>query len=171
MSGLRALLCSELKQTWYVCGSAMRIFKWTTDFLCSEESPVVPVWISFPYLPIHFVQCKEALFSIASAIGQPLRIDQATATLSRPSVARVLVEHDVTQPLLPRIRIGVGDSGFWQNVVYEKIPLYCASCKHLGHAAETCYVANPGQDKEAVAWSIRGGLPMVDAIENKASLH
>ncbi|KAH9684248.1 hypothetical protein KPL70_013486 [Citrus sinensis] len=133
-----------VKQTWYVCGSAMRIFKWTTDFLCSEESPVVPVWISFPYLPIHFVQCKEALFSIASAIGQPLRIDQATASLSRPSVARVLVEHDVTQPLLPRIRIGVGDSGFWQNVVYEKIPLYCASCKHLGHAAETCYVANPG---------------------------
>ncbi|KAL9451935.1 hypothetical protein AB3S75_007859 [Citrus x aurantiifolia] len=121
----------------------MRIFKWTTDFLCSEESPVVPIWISFPYLPIHFVQCKEALFSIASAIGQPLRIDQVTASLSRPSVARVLVEHDVTQPLLPRIRIGVGDSGFWQNVVYEKIPLYCASCKHLGHAAETCYVANP----------------------------
>ena len=132
-----------VKQTWYVCGNAMRIFKWTTDFLCSEESPVVPVWISLPYLPIHFVQCKEALFSIASAIGQPLRIDHATASLSRPSVARVLVEHDVTQPLLPRIRIGMGDSGFWQKVVYEKIPLYCASCKHLGHAVETCYVANP----------------------------
>ncbi|KAH9706483.1 protein IQ-DOMAIN 31 [Citrus sinensis] len=42
------------------------------------------------------------------------------------------------------IRIGVGDSGFWQNVMFEKIPLYCASCKHLGHTIETCYVANPG---------------------------
>ncbi|KAL9448763.1 hypothetical protein AB3S75_016127 [Citrus x aurantiifolia] len=122
----------------------MRIFKWTTDCRCSEESPIVPVWISFPYLPIHFVQCKEALFSIASAIGKPLRIDQATASLSRPSVARVLIERDVTQPLLPRIRIGVGNSGFWQNVLYEKIPHYCASCKPLGNAAETCYVANPG---------------------------
>ena len=55
---------------------------------------------------------KEALFSITSAIGKPLRIDQATASLARPSVARVLVEYDVTQPPLPRIQIGVGDSGF-----------------------------------------------------------
>ncbi|XP_015389274.2 uncharacterized protein LOC107178506 [Citrus sinensis] len=121
----------------------MRIFKWTTNFRCSEESPIVPVWISFPYLPVHFMHCRETLFSIASAIGKPLRIDQATASLARPSIARVLVEYDVTQPPLPRIRIGVGDSGFWQNVIFEKIPLYCASCKHLGHTIETCYVANP----------------------------
>ncbi|KAH9805152.1 Egg cell-secreted-like protein [Citrus sinensis] len=84
----------------------MRIFKWTTDFRCSEESPIVLVWISFPYLPVQFMHCKEALFSIASTIGKPLRIDQATASLARPSVARVLVEYDVTQPPLPRIRIG-----------------------------------------------------------------
>lgn len=132
-----------VKQIWYVNGSAMRIFKWTTDFRCSEESPIVPLWISFPYLPIHFVQCNEALFSIASTIGKPLRIDQATASLAQPSIARVLVEH-VTQPPLQRIQIGVGDSGFWLSVVYEKIPLYCASCKHLSHAFETCYMANPG---------------------------
>ena len=48
----------------------MRIFKWTTDFQCSEKLPIVPVWISFSYLPIHFVQCKEALFSIALAVGK-----------------------------------------------------------------------------------------------------
>ena len=38
----------------------------------------------------------------------------------------------------------MGDSGFWQSVIFEKIPLYCASCKHFGHTIETCYVANPG---------------------------
>ncbi|XP_052300251.1 armadillo repeat-containing protein LFR-like [Citrus sinensis] len=90
------------------------------------------------------MHCKEALISIASAIGKPLRIDQATASLARPSVARVLVEYDVTQPPLQRIRISVGDSGFWHSVNFEKIPMYCASCKHLGHSIETCYVANPG---------------------------
>lgn len=78
----------------------MRIFKCTTYFQCSEESPIVSLWISFSYLPIHFVQCTEALFSIVSAIGKPLRIDQATASLARPFVARVIVEHNVTQPLL-----------------------------------------------------------------------
>ena len=83
------------------------------------------------------MQCKEALFSIASAISKPPQIDQATAALARPSVARVLVEHDVTQLLLQHIQISVGDSGFWQSVVNEKIPLYCASYKHLGHAFKT----------------------------------
>ena len=133
-----------VRQTWYISGSVIRIVKWTTDFLYSEESPIVPVWISFPYLPVHFMHCKETLFSIASVIGKPLRIDQATASLARPYVARVLVEYDVTQPPLQQIRIGVGDSGFWQSVIFEKIPMYCASYKHLGHSIETCYVANLG---------------------------
>ena len=57
--------------------------------------------ISLLACPLH--HCKEALFSIASANGKPLRIDQPIASLARPSVARVLVEYDVTQPPLPRI--------------------------------------------------------------------
>ena len=81
----------------------MRILKWATNFWCFEESPIVSVWILFPYLPVYFMHCKEALFSIASAIGKPLRIEQATASLAPPSVARVLVEYDVTKLLLPRL--------------------------------------------------------------------
>ncbi|KAL9459555.1 hypothetical protein AB3S75_002872 [Citrus x aurantiifolia] len=95
-------------------------------------------------LACSLMHCREALFSIVAAIGKPLRIDQSTASLARSSVARVLVEYDVTQPPLPRVRIRVGDSGFWQNVIFEKISLYCASCKHLDHTIETCYVANLG---------------------------
>lgn len=66
------------------------------------------VWISLPYLPIHFTH------SIAVIIGKPLRVDHAMASVNRPSVARVLVEYRD-----------------------------CNSCKHLGHSADTCYVANP----------------------------
>ncbi|KAH9684253.1 protein WVD2-like 3 [Citrus sinensis] len=88
----------------------MRVFKWSTDFRCSAESPIVPVWVSLPYLPVHFIHCKSALCSIASAIGNPLRVDHATASVNRPSVARVLVEYDVSKPLLPRIWIGEGES-------------------------------------------------------------
>ncbi|KAH9684252.1 protein WVD2-like 3 [Citrus sinensis] len=102
----------------------MRVFKWSTDFRCSAESPIVPVWVSLPYLPVHFIHCKSALCSIASAIGNPLRVDHATASVNRPSVARVLVEYDVSKPLLPRIWIGEGESGFWQDVVFERVPAY-----------------------------------------------
>lgn len=63
-----------VRQSWYN-GSTIRIFKWTIDFQFSEESPIVPIWISFSYLPVHFMYCKEALFSIALAIGKPLCVD------------------------------------------------------------------------------------------------
>ena len=36
-----------VRQTWYINGNAIRIFKWTIDFQYSEESPIVLVWIPF----------------------------------------------------------------------------------------------------------------------------
>lgn len=95
------------------------------------ESPIVPVWVALPYLPVHYIHCKPALFSIAAAIGTPLRVDHATASVNRLSVARVLVEYDVSKPLLPRIWIGEKDSGFWQDVVFERVPAYCSQLRHL----------------------------------------
>lgn len=136
-----------LRQSWYVNGRCMRIFKWSKDFRCSSESPIVPVWVSLPYLPVHFIHCKSALYSIAAAIGYPLRVDHATASVNRPSVARVLIEYDISKPLVPRIWIGEGDSGFWQSVVFEKIPAYCTSCMHLGHSTEACLVTSAGLRK------------------------
>ena len=67
------------------------------------ESPIVPIWVSFPYLPVHFVHCKSALFSITSVDGTLLRVDHATASVNMSSIAKVLVEYDVSRPLLPRI--------------------------------------------------------------------
>lgn len=131
------------RQTWYINGRAMRVFKWSTTFRCSEESPIVPVWVSLPFLPVHLMYCRHALFSIASAIGKPLRVDQATASLNRPSVARVLIEYDISQPLLPRLWIGEGEDGFWQDIIFENVPHYCGACKHLGHTPDTCYITRP----------------------------
>ena len=150
------------RQSWFFQGYTMRIFKWNPQFHCNEESPIVPVWISLPYLPVHFMKCQTALFSIASAIGNPLRVDHATATLSRPTVARVLVECNVSQPTFTKeVWVGDEDSGFVQEIIIEKIPDYCMACKHLGHKEEKCYIANPslrpkrkddkGKKKEKVA--------------------
>ncbi|KAL9451931.1 hypothetical protein AB3S75_007857 [Citrus x aurantiifolia] len=89
------------------------------------------------------MKCKEALYSIAATIGKPLRIDHATAAVSRPTVARVLIEYDISRPLLKRLWIGEKDTGFWQYIVFEKVPRYCAACKHVGHSDDTCYIKKP----------------------------
>ncbi|KAL0293587.1 UNVERIFIED_CONTAM: hypothetical protein Sangu_3235100 [Sesamum angustifolium] len=77
-----------IKSIWFVDGFPMRVFKWTPTFNPREESPIVPVWVRLPELPIQFFD-REALFSIA--------------------------------------------------VVYERLPKYCATCKHLGHDEDECY--------------------------------
>lgn len=64
-------------------------------------------------------------------------------SVNRLSVARALVEYDVSQPLLRHIWIDEVDSRFWQDIIFERVPFYCASCKHLGHYADDYYVTNP----------------------------
>ena len=77
-----------LRSLWFIKSFPMRGFKWSPDFRSNVESQIVPLWISLPYLPVHFYD-KSCLFSIAKAIGTPLKIDEPTASLTRPSVARV----------------------------------------------------------------------------------
>ncbi|KAL9448767.1 hypothetical protein AB3S75_016131 [Citrus x aurantiifolia] len=144
-----------LRQSWFIDGRAMRVFKWSTTFHSSEESPIVPVWVSLPFLPVHYMRCKEALYSIAAVIGKPLRIDHATAAVSRPTVARVLIEYDISRPLLKRLWIGEKDTGFWQYIIFEKVPRYCATCKHVGHSDDTCYINKPELRKTDRVGSVR----------------
>ncbi|KAJ8766129.1 hypothetical protein K2173_021646 [Erythroxylum novogranatense] len=107
---------------WYIRGHAMRVLKWDEHFHVDRESSLVPVWISLPRLPIHFFD-KSALFAICSVVGCPLRIDSATASLKRPSLARVQVEIDLLKDRPDKAWIDVeGSNGFWQKLVYEKGP-------------------------------------------------
>ncbi|KAH9781794.1 Integrase catalytic domain-containing protein [Citrus sinensis] len=69
----------------------------------------------------------DFLFSIANAIGKPLRVDHATVVVNQPSITRVLIELDVSRPLLPKLWTSEGDGVFWQNVIFERVPLYSAS--------------------------------------------
>ncbi|KAL6578123.1 hypothetical protein OROMI_010451 [Orobanche minor] len=102
------------RQVWHMAGFLMRVLKWTPDFDPLVEASFAPVWVKFPYLPIHLFD-KQSLFQIASALGKPLRIDSSTAELTRAYTPRVCVEMD-----------------------YENIPAYCSICKHLGHAFKDC---------------------------------
>ncbi|EOY33275.1 Uncharacterized protein TCM_041218 [Theobroma cacao] len=65
----------------------MKTFKWSLDFHPKRESPIVPVWVSFPNFKTHSFK-KSATMAIAKAIGNPLYIDKATANDTRPNIAR-----------------------------------------------------------------------------------
>lgn len=126
-----------LHGSWSFKKHVMRVLKWTPSFSIAKEPTVVPVWISMEHLPLYLFR-KGPLFSIGNLIGRSLKIDQATANLTRPSTARVCVELDLDLPLPNRIWIGTGESGFWQPLTYENLPAYCRTCHCLGHDSDHC---------------------------------
>ena len=87
---------------------------------------------------------ERVLFSFARLVGNPLRTDAATASLKRPSVARLLVEVDLLKPRPDKIWIQLGDEeGFWQKLTFENVPDYCSHCWHVGHQEQHCHVHHP----------------------------
>ncbi|KAL2471166.1 DNAse I-like superfamily protein [Abeliophyllum distichum] len=145
----------------------MRILKYTFDFDPQKESPIVPMWIALPKLPLVFYD-KAILFSIASVIGTPLKLDESAAKKSRTNLARICVEMDINAPRLDRIRIGNEDFAIWQNIYYEDLPLYCSFCQHLGHEIERCFWKNTTGSKARTHMEDEGDKTMQDKKKGKA---
>ncbi|KAG8379283.1 hypothetical protein BUALT_Bualt07G0072400 [Buddleja alternifolia] len=97
-----------LKQTWYFDGYPMRILKWTSDFNPSEESPIMPIWIKIFGLRPHWFH-RRFLYHIASLIGKPLKLDEATTEIDNPVVARICVEVNVLEKLQFDVPIQIDD--------------------------------------------------------------
>ncbi|KAL2224095.1 UNVERIFIED_CONTAM: hypothetical protein Sindi_3009900 [Sesamum indicum] len=127
-----------LRRIWYIQGYPMRVFKWTLTFTPSKESSIVPVWVNFPELPAHLFH-KEVLFTVASMIGTPLQIDDATLNQSKLSKARACIELDLLKPRLENFQIQICGATIVQRIEYEDIPHYCSLCKHVGHRDSDCY--------------------------------
>lgn len=136
------------RPVWYIKGIPMRIFKWTSQFHVDCELPLTPIWISLPRLPIHFFD-RDTLFAIAALIGVPLRLNSATISLKRPSMARVQVELDILKERPSKIWIATeGEDGFRQKIVYDQVPDYCRHCWHIGHSKNSCRVQHPELRKD-----------------------
>ncbi|PIN25824.1 hypothetical protein CDL12_01433 [Handroanthus impetiginosus] len=113
---------------------------WTPNFNLKHEPFVALIWVRFSCLPLHLFD-KRALFTIGELLGDPLKIDDATKTLSRINFARICIEIDLRHK--PPTEVSVVNAGEWLiiPVIYEKLPQYCA---HLGHEESSCYINNAG---------------------------
>lgn len=102
-----------------------------------------------PNLPLHLFNF-ELIHRICAPIGRAIELDSATVRKSRPSVAKVRLEIDVTKPRLERVWIefvnGEGVvSGFWQRVEFLRVPIYCEECGRFGHDSLSCRRVRTGK--------------------------
>uniref|UniRef100_A0A0V0HA32 Putative ovule protein n=1 Tax=Solanum chacoense TaxID=4108 RepID=A0A0V0HA32_SOLCH len=126
----------------------MRTLRWDLWFELDVETTIGVAWISFPDLPPNFF-AKEAIFSIASAVGKPLTVDMATRNQTRPSCARVKIEVDLTTKLSQRVKINEEDDNTghtkykWIKIQYDYMPNYCKECCLQGHNENECWRIHP----------------------------
>lgn len=122
--------------SWCIGKFPITISKWTIGLRPNQESSLAPIWVSFPSLPIPLFDKR---FLLGGLLGRPLKVDDATASLKRPAVARILMELDVKKD--PKTWLWVGDEswGFWQKVEYENLPPFCHFCSRVGHIESSCH--------------------------------
>ncbi|XP_041027001.1 uncharacterized protein LOC121267217 [Juglans microcarpa x Juglans regia] len=122
------------------------VFHWSPEFNEDAEPSRVPVWLSLPGLPPNYY--REAFLKILMApIGTFILWDNPTRCATRTDGARLCVEVDATKALLNHFWIGVPGlpASRKQEVIYETLPAYCATCKMQGHNTRTCIVGKPGK--------------------------
>ncbi|KAI0527418.1 hypothetical protein KFK09_003018 [Dendrobium nobile] len=81
----------------------------------------------------------SVLHALGLIFGWPLQTDQATASRTRPSVAQVLVEVDITKKHAKKVLVGSKAFGYLQKVEFKKVPDFCNHCKAHGHAVSECF--------------------------------
>ncbi|VFQ69265.1 unnamed protein product [Cuscuta campestris] len=125
------------RKVWRIGACAITINKWTTKHSKLRDSPVMPVWVEIFNLPLHLNDHK-ALYSIASTLGRPLKLDANTAMGVHPDRARLCVEMDVSNPKPPRLHIKLGGRDLWLPCKFGKHLSYCDKCTRFRHDTKHC---------------------------------
>lgn len=90
---------------WMIANRPMIIKDWVVDFNFEKEVlKEVPLWIRLPKL---LLSCwsADSLSRIGSVVGTPVCADECTTQQTRISYARLLVEVDVTKPLIYKVQV------------------------------------------------------------------
>ncbi|CAK8532594.1 unnamed protein product [Lathyrus sativus] len=126
-----------MKGPYTIRNMPMILKEWKTGFnLKKDLLRTLPIWVTLPQLPLHLWGGKS-LSKIGSAIGKPLVTDECTANKFRVSYARLLIEVDITQPLIDEIAIrNVEGDIIMQPVKYEWKPTFCETCQKMGYKCE-----------------------------------
>jgi len=93
---------------------------------------------------------RKTLYEIASSIGTPLTIDEATQNRRFGLYARVLVDVDLSEKIFDSVMVEREGLAFPVSVQFERQPHYCAHCKLLGHSIQNCMKIGYTNQKESL---------------------
>jgi hypothetical protein len=145
----------------------LRLFEWTKDFnMHKHRNTHAQVWIRLLELPQEYWM-DRTLREIASAVGTPLLIDNATSKRIYGHYARILVDMDFSRQLFHEITVEREGYAFQVEVAYEWLPEFCTHCHTLGHDVSSCRWLYPQKDKTVhKERNVQGKKPVSTPKEN-----
>lgn len=116
----------------------LRVFTWTKDFNPNLiRNTKIQNWICIYNLAQEYWSSK-IIFKMTLAIGTPLIFYKATNSKTLGDFDRVLDNLDMVQELRDRIIVKPEGYAFFVSIDYEKIPLFCKSCKIAMYSIGKC---------------------------------
>lgn len=139
---------------WMIFHHYLAVRPWVPDFISYKvKIDKTLVWIRFPSLGMEYYD-ESVLFTLATAVGKPIKVDINTVEASRGQFAHVCVEIQLDQPMVGKVWFW----GHWFNVEYKGLHLLCKRCGVFGHMARACPLK-----LEEVAAPEAGGVKGTDA--------
>ncbi|GKV06468.1 hypothetical protein SLEP1_g18364 [Rubroshorea leprosula] len=124
---------------WFVGPHFLTIRRWEPSFDPAKATfKTTAIWARLPRLPIEYYDV-QILERIGNMLGTPLRLDAHTVHQSRGQYARICIQVDLDEPLVPFVRIGK----HIQKVLYEGPAALCYACGCVGHKEDKCPLKIP----------------------------
>ncbi|XP_031131947.1 uncharacterized protein LOC116033335 [Ipomoea triloba] len=133
---------------WMILDHYLVVKEWSPNFdPTTDKTENLLVWVRFPCLPIEYFNFRF-LEKVGKKIGRPIKADMNTSTGSRGRFARILVEVDISKPLLSKFKL----KKRIRIIEYEGLHLVCFRCGIYGRRKETC----PTKNKNPEAYGEEG---------------
>ena len=143
----------------------LRLFEWSKDFnMHTQRNTNTQVWIQLLELPQEY-WVERTLREIASVVGTPLLIDNATTKRLFGHYARILVDMDLSRKLFHEIVVEREGFAFTLEVAYERLPNFCTHCLSIGHNVTVCRRLYPRKDTTTPKEQIAQGKKQVPATK------
>ncbi|KAL3511205.1 hypothetical protein ACH5RR_030606 [Cinchona calisaya] len=134
---------------WVLDNQLLSLHKWELNIEVNDDKfKISPLWVQVRNFPLHWFS-KEVGWKIGRVFYLVKDVIFSQIGGKDGKFIKLLVEIDVTKPLLIGTVVRVDGDMKWVTFKYEKLPDFCYACGIIGHSENSC--PNKGQggnDKE-----------------------
>ncbi|XP_027337216.1 uncharacterized protein LOC113850891 [Abrus precatorius] len=126
--------CALFEGSWLIMDHYLLVQRWRPPFWPQEYNlKKLVVWVHIPDLPLKLYN-ENFLWQVSTCSRTMLKIDSHASLLTRGHFARICVEIDLNQKLIPSFKV----LGQVFRIEYEGLYLICFHCGKYGHRLESC---------------------------------